>query len=206
MALKSLPTAKCAFPMTYWKREDVIIPLGGYDSSHCFNEVQQYSRLKNCWRALLCLPEKIWGSSAIVMSDVLYNLGGHNSTKSVYWLDLVSEKRSWNSLKTLRPDETVFNQFYRDASVVKNTIVNFRSYPENETYVLKQEEGFKNIELISKFTGMTTSEGTGIPLSVLTKIRCTSSLLIISQRSGVWMQRQSSPHSSFHSELNLIMI
>ena len=148
--LKSLPTKKSLFPMTYWEREDIIITLGGYDGSSRLTEVQQFMIGKNKWKALPSLPEQIDASSATVLNDVLYNIGGDRSTNSVYWLDLLKPK--WNSLKTL--GQTHFSgHYWRDATVVKNKIVYFGSYwKDKATYVLEEEKGEpRNLEVKSRF-------------------------------------------------------
>ena len=63
--------------MTYWKRGDSIITVGGFDGSWRVSEVQQYSRMQNQWKTLPPLPEKMHNSSALVLGDALYNIGGH---------------------------------------------------------------------------------------------------------------------------------
>ena len=91
-----MPIKKRTFPLTYWKRDDSIISLGGYNHSQRLSEVQQFSRAKNQWTALPSLPQRISGSSATVMSEVLYRR---------VWLSKVSvlaghgekaEKLEWN--------------------------------------------------------------------------------------------------------------
>ena len=120
--LESLPTAKERFPMTYWEREEVLITLGGYGGSQHLQEVQQFMRMRNQWKALPSLPYKTVCSSATVVGDVLYNMGGCHSINSVEWLDLVSEERRWNSIKTVG-EVSLSDHYMRDATVVNNQIV-----------------------------------------------------------------------------------
>ena len=54
--LKSLPTKKSHFPITYWEKQDIIITLGGYHGSSYLNEVQGFMIEKNSWKALPSLP------------------------------------------------------------------------------------------------------------------------------------------------------
>ena len=91
----------------------------------------------------LFLPCLINGSSATVLNDVLFNIGGAESTNSVCWLDLLSEKATWNSVNTLGVAD-FSDHCYRDATVVKNKIVYFGESLWNRdqgTYVLEQKEG-----------------------------------------------------------------
>ena len=71
---------------------------------------------------------------------MLYNIGGEGSTNSVYWLELLSEKPKWFSMKTVG-EVSFCDHFDSAATVVKNKIVYFGSVKESIAYVLKQEEG-----------------------------------------------------------------
>ena len=100
--LKSLTTKKSHFSMTGWNKQKTIISLGGWHhGSSRLNEVQQFLIAKNKWTGRPSLSEEIFSSSATVLNDVLYNFRGYKSTNSVCWLDLLSKKAEWNSLKTL---------------------------------------------------------------------------------------------------------
>ena len=72
-----------------------------------------------------------------MLNDVLYNIGGDGTTNSVYWLDLLSEKPEWSSIKTL--DLIDFSGYQsRHAAVVKNKIVYFGRWKEDKAaYVLE---------------------------------------------------------------------
>ena len=92
---------------------------------------------KSEWKALASLSQKIAGSSATILNDVLYSIGGDGSTSSVCWLDLLNEKAKWSLAKTLGQSDFSDHRL-RDATVVKNTIIYFGSSDEKATYVLKQ--------------------------------------------------------------------
>ena len=98
-----------------------------------------------------------------MLNNVLYNMGGHDSTFSVCWLDLVSEKPKWTSIRTLGQSADFTGQCYRDATVVKNTIVFFGSPNQDKTtYVLEQEEKAgerANLELKSRSAPINYSRG-----------------------------------------------
>ena len=44
---------------------------------------------KNIWKAHSLLPEAIGASSAVLLSNVIYNIGGRKSTHSVMWCPLI---------------------------------------------------------------------------------------------------------------------
>ena len=142
--------------MTYWARQGVMITLGGAVGVNRLNEVQQFVMEKNEWKVLPSLPEKISGSSATVVEDVLYNIGGDESTNSVSWLDLF--KSEWNSVLKLRVAD-FSDQGSRDATVVANKIVYFGSKGQDKaTYVLeKGEEG--GLEVKQIFTAIDYRRG-----------------------------------------------
>ena len=79
---------------------------------------------KNKWRALFSLPENIAGSSAAVLNNTLYNIGGDGSSHSVYWLELLSRKGRWNTIKTLGMTD-LSGHYWRKATAVGNNIVYF---------------------------------------------------------------------------------
>ena len=83
--------------MTSWVRQGTIITLGGCSTSF-LNEVQQFAIKKKEWKTLPSLPEKIYGSSATVLKDVLYNIGGSGSTNSICWISLLSGTTSGRQL------------------------------------------------------------------------------------------------------------
>ena len=110
--------------MTYWERQVSVFILGGLDVLRRLNEVQQFMISKNEWKALPSLPEDVSHSSATVLRDVLYNIGGSGSANSVHWLDLLSGKGKWNSVKTLGLTDFL-DLWLREATVVMNKIVYF---------------------------------------------------------------------------------
>ena len=155
-----MPTPKQWFPMTYWEREDTIITLGGFDGKKSkLSEVQCFLRKKNQWLAALPrLPEEIAASSATVLNEVLYNIGGGGSTYSVVWVDLLSAKRTWKSKKTVGLVADFSDHRLRDAAVLKNAIVYFGSNCEEATYVLEPKE---ELEVKSKFQKVSYFRGNG---------------------------------------------
>ena len=102
VTLKSLATGKSSFPMTNWERQNSVITIGGkLLHNKNLNKVQQFMIAKSEWKALASLSQKIAGSSATFLNDVLYSIGGDGSTSSVCWLDLLNEKAKWSLAKTL---------------------------------------------------------------------------------------------------------
>ena len=157
--LKSLPTKKASFPMTHWEKQNIIITLGGqarYDQ--CLDEVQQFIIPKNEWKTLPSLPESIYGSSATVLNGVLYNIGGVYSKNSVCWFDLLSQKGKWNAVKTLATAD-FRGQCWKDATVLRNKIVHFGSFRDQNTYVLEQKGEEGNLEVKSRFKGIQYKRG-----------------------------------------------
>ena len=72
------------------------------------------------------LTWEIAESSATILNDVFYNIGGVGFANSVNWLDSV--KPEWNSF-----GQTDFSDhYYRDTKVVKNKIVSFGSWNEDK--------------------------------------------------------------------------
>ena len=134
--------------MTYWERQESIITLGGWNGTH-LNEAKQFKIEKNQWKALPSLPENIYGSSASVLNDVVFNIVGVGSTNSACWLDLLSKKRKWNSVKTL---SSFSGHWMRNATVVNSKIVYFGSWTEDKsTYILEQKGKRGNLEVRSTF-------------------------------------------------------
>ena len=119
--MKNLPTAKRRFALTYWKKEESIITLGGWANAY-LKEVQQYCRLKNEWKELPFLPISTAGSSTTVFTNVLFNFGGFLSSNSVYWLDLMEKRRAWKSIKTLGAHADFCNYHSREATVEPNCV------------------------------------------------------------------------------------
>lgn len=154
VALKSMPAGKSAFPLTYWKTEDSVLTVGGSNGSR-LDEVTQFSQVKGEWKVLPPVLEKMSNCSATVLKDVLYCIGGIGSTNSVEWMELVSEKRRWSSIKRMEAHTDFSDHYYRDATVVSNKIVFFAS--EETGFVL--EGAASNLEVRSKFKGIEYERG-----------------------------------------------
>ena len=68
------------------EREKPLYVLGGIGNGSCrLKEVQEYSLTKNIRRAHSQLLETVCSSSAVVLNQVIYNIGGHESSHSVVW-------------------------------------------------------------------------------------------------------------------------
>ena len=81
----------------------------------------------------------MYGSSAVVLSSTIYNLGGYGSTNSALWFDLNSiGKPSWKVLDLLNYNFN--NYYYRTALTLGNKIVYFGSNDTDITFVLEKEE------------------------------------------------------------------
>ena len=151
--LKSIPTAKSRFPMTYWDREDLLFTVGGWiGHKQHLDEANQYSRALNRWKSLPCLITTVYGCSATVLNNVLYCIGGGGTFEQrSSSLDLLSTKRTWKQ-------HTVggfnFANLFRDATVVKNEIVYFGSHERKETCILDAPKGSKNLRVKTRFDGI----------------------------------------------------
>ena len=84
---------------------------------------------------------------------MVYNIGGWHSTHSVYWLDLQSEKRIWNSIRIVGQVD-FSNHRLRDATVVGTKIVYVGSNQDEATYVLEQKQSDRNLEVKSQFSAL----------------------------------------------------
>ena len=155
--LKTLPTPKCRFPITAWVRGNALVTLGGKNTKK-LDEVQMYQIGKNEWMALPELPSETCASSATVIGNRVYSLGGVGSTHSVQWLDLL-KGGEWHSLEEVG----LFGfegQCFRDATVVREEIIYFGSNNGKETYVLKQGEGTNSkLKLCYKWEGVEYQRG-----------------------------------------------
>ena len=120
--------------------------------------MKNYIRARTKWRSLDSLSSGVRSSSAVVLGDVLYNLGGHPLSYSVTWLDLASQHGSWNSLKTVG-EACFLNHSFRGATLISNKIVYFGSRNENATYILEKEERSGILEVMSKFAGIEYRRG-----------------------------------------------
>ena len=72
-----------------------------------------------------------------MVQDVVFNIGGYQSSQSVFWLDLLNPRSKWESSKQLKHFQ-FFGYWLRDAAVLKNRIVYFESSDDNTTYVLEK--------------------------------------------------------------------
>ena len=81
----------------------------------------------------------MYGSSAVVLNSVIYNIGGDGSSHSVLWCSLLSNgPPKWKSMDL---ENYSFKGYYdREALVVGNKIVYFGSNNQNATFVLEEEE------------------------------------------------------------------
>ena len=60
--------------MALWKSRSSLFTLGGRWDGFSLKEVQEYSMPKNNWKSHSQLPEDIFGSSAVVLNEVIYNM------------------------------------------------------------------------------------------------------------------------------------
>ena len=82
-------------------REIIIATLGGKVSfGEWTSSVQEFARAKSRWKAQPALLQKTYGSSAAVFNNVLYDIGGHESSHSLEWLDLTRTEVNWAFMKT----------------------------------------------------------------------------------------------------------
>ena len=77
-----MPNKKHSFPITYFKKHQTIITLGGWDGSERLKEVTEYSLKYNMWTALPSLPFGVyWSSICVIKNEWLYNFGGERKCK-----------------------------------------------------------------------------------------------------------------------------
>ena len=137
--LQQMPTAKTDFAMTHWRQKNNLFTLGGRNRSR-LKQVQEYSLSKNKWKFHWELLEAISGSSAVILNNVMYNIGGDKSSHPVMWCQLSATYPSkW---KFMNISHYSLNGYYwREVLVVENKIVYFGASCKNATFVLEQEEG-----------------------------------------------------------------
>ena len=97
-----MPIPRAYFPLTYWRREESIIAIGGFYHQR-LSKVNIYSKAKNEWKALPDLPEPNDCSAAGILNETLYNFGGTKTNNSLLWLDLLREKAEWTRRKYVGP-------------------------------------------------------------------------------------------------------
>ena len=120
--------------MTLWRSS--LFTLGGYNGSR-LDEVQEYSLSKNIWKLHSLLPEALEASSAVVLNNNMYNIGGRESSHSVLWHDLCSNAPSeWKAMDLANYDFSGY--CYREALVLENKIVYFGSGSKERTFILEQ--------------------------------------------------------------------
>ena len=104
------------------------------------------------------LPEAIYGSSAVVLNNVMYNIGGYLSSRSVAWCRLKSKYvTSWQFMDLSNSNFKGYS--WREALVVENKIVYFGSSNENRTFVLEKEEQSEKLRVVRQDEGIDLRRG-----------------------------------------------
>ena len=104
------------------------------------------------------MMNNVCNSAATILNDVLYSIGGYMMSKSVVWLDLLSEDQKWNKMKQV--GHFSFLEFYwRDATVIQNQVIYFGLYNQASTYVLKQGKESKELEPVKEVVGIEYRRG-----------------------------------------------
>ena len=80
--LQKMPIPKSLFAVTLRKERRSLFALGGWNES-VLKEVYEYSISKSKWKSHSELQEPTYGSSAVVFSNAMYNIGGVGSSHSV---------------------------------------------------------------------------------------------------------------------------
>ena len=144
--------------MPYWKKNQEIFTVGGFDdTSQNLAEFHCYSMEKNSWKTLSDLPQAMRGSSATILRNVLYNIGGRESTHSILYYKLTGNTHKWSPLNVKNYN---FSKYaFRDATVVSNTIVFFGSLDKNATFLLEQEHNSDKLEVKAEEVGMNYARG-----------------------------------------------
>ena len=99
--------------------------------------------MKNVWRLHSILPERVWGSSAVVLNDIIYNIGGNGSSHSVMW------SRANPSSKWYLRDLSNYNfsgYYLREAFVLENKIVYFGVVRKKATLFWRKKKGQSSSE------------------------------------------------------------
>ena len=84
-----MPTPKSDFAVAHWKETGTLFTVGGWNVDS-LKEVRKYSLSKNAWKLHSLLLKDICSSSAVVLNNVMYNIGGYHSSHSVMWCQLSS--------------------------------------------------------------------------------------------------------------------
>ena len=141
-----MPTPKFDFPMALWKERRTLFTLGGRNRSFQ-KEVQEYSLSKSKWKLHSLLPEALYGSSAVVLDQVMYNIGGLGSSHSVVRCHLSpSGLQEWKLVDL--PNYNFIGYSEREAVVVENKIVYFGFRYKPRTFVLEIDEQSDEIKCV----------------------------------------------------------
>ena len=109
--------------------------------------MQQYSLIQNKWKLHSKLPLPLSHSSAVILNQVIYTIGGLFSPHSVLWCDIDSiHLPLWKGLDLADCEFT--EHYYRKALVLENKIVYFGTWNENATYVLEKEKQSHELRLV----------------------------------------------------------
>ena len=122
------------------------------------NEVQEYSLVKDSWTLHSHVPAAVSGSSAVVLDDVMYNLGGFGASHSIMWCDLnFSFAPNWNFMDL--PNHSFKRSSLREAFVLENKIVYFGPHEQNRTFVLEKEGDSEQLKVVREDKGFGLKRG-----------------------------------------------
>lgn len=129
-----MPNPKYVFPIVHWKKKSILFTIGGNNGVN-MKEVTQYSIETNSWKLHSQLPEAIHGSSAIVLKEIIFNIGGNASSHSILYCDLKGQA-DWSPAEI--PNYSFKDQYYRMAHLIGNKIIYFGSFTSKSTFVLEK--------------------------------------------------------------------
>ena len=102
--------------------------------------MQRFSLTNNKWKLHSRLPKAVFDPSAVVLNDVIYNIGGYHSSHSAVWCSLSSNYSfKWQDMN-LANNYSFKGYWIREAFVVEDRIVYFGSQSREATFVLKKEQ------------------------------------------------------------------
>ena len=130
--------------MTFFKKNDALITLGGWNGKIRLKEVIEHSLKRNEWRALPCFPFRVaFSSICILKNEWLYNLGGWGNKWSVGKLALTGTGKvnhnKWSEVKLINKN-MVFSRAWKYGAYIigRDSIVFFGKHREKGTFILKE--------------------------------------------------------------------
>lgn len=106
-----------------------------------------FSGRKNKWRLDSCLPEGVRASSAVILDNTMYNIGGYGSSHSIHKCDQGST-HNWVALDI--PGYGVTGMKYIFSFALNNQIISFVSHHSRDAFVFEKEKHSEELALVRK--------------------------------------------------------